>query len=354
MVAWKPHAVSFSSGGVWTVGQFGVLTALLESDTNVLSNVSEWYGCSGGSISAFFGAIGVSPSWIRTCAEHIRMDAMMNIQDELIVDYTNHWGIDSGESLIEYLGKLIDTWEPGASAWTFADFARERPRVKRLGIITTNVSQGKQVVCCLENTPNMRILDAIRASSSIPLFYTPWRDEAGDYFCDGAVVETYPWDCVTDKYRTLVIVCNDNQIAKKRRTSPGPITSLSDYISGIVQFVLRLRNPTSENMPRFWIAVNDKTLAAIDFQAPKEAFMELFHQGVSSGNAWLAFRQKSADVKNPGTPPLCGDHCTSACCPPPSGDKMSDNHQSGSLLQASPLFRDLRKPSGPSGRRWSL
>lgn len=337
-----------------TVGQFGILTALLESESDVLSEVKEWYGCSGGSITAFFGAIGVSPQWIRTCAEHIRMSALMNIQEELIVDYTSHWGVDSGAGLVEYLGKLIDTWEPGASTWTFTDLARERPHIKRLGIITTNVSQGKQLVCCLENTPTMRILDAIRASSSIPLLYTPWRNESGDYFCDGAVVEIYPWECITDKYRTLVIVCNDNQIGKIRHIPREPITTLSDYISGIVQFVLRLRNPTQENLPRFWIAVNNKTLASVDFQAPQEAYAELFQQGVASGVAWLAFRQKASHVKSPETPVLCGDHCTSACCLPPSGDRTSDSHQSGILLQASPLFRDLRKPYGPSGRRWSL
>jgi predicted acylesterase/phospholipase RssA len=343
---WKPSAVSFSSGGVLTVGHFGVLKRLLDSD--VLSEVRAWYGCSGGSIAAYVAALGCTSRWLQECIQILDMRTMLQIQEDLLIDYTTHWGMDSGDSLTEYLGKIVDTWEPGASTWTFADFARERPGIQ-LGIIATNVTEQCQVLFCAEKYPAVRILDAIRASSAIPLIYTPFRlGEA--LYCDGAVVESFPWKCIADHDNTLVIACKDSQINKFRQNRvPRPIQTLSDYIFNI----LHMRSHVLADIPRNWIAVNNTTLTQIDFQMSREEMVGLFTQGERVAEAWLSFRL-TAGSKNPETRSSCGPHCTSPCCQPLSPDRMSDTPSLQIPLPQRAPFQDSHTPSSLPSRRWSL
>ena len=78
---WKPKAISFSSGGVRVLGHIGVLAALQE--TGALSDVRAWYGCSGGSICAIMGAIGVSAGWLRDFAEYFQIKLLGMVSDDV-------------------------------------------------------------------------------------------------------------------------------------------------------------------------------------------------------------------------------------------------------------------------------
>jgi len=345
MDIWKPTGVSFSGGGARTVGHLGVLSHLLSCD--MLNKVRNWYGCSGGSFIAVLGAIGCSSSWIYDLVQHFDMSIFAGIDEELIVDFQSNLGVNSGNKLSGIMSKFIDTWEPGCSRWTFADLSQERPGVS-LTITATNLTCGKLVAFNAQNTPDMLLIDAVRASCAIPLYFTPWRNREGEVFCDGGLIETYPWATVEDKANTLVVICSDTDICgrKERRT----IASFGDYISALGNIIAK--NKTVDT-PRHWIAVNNSSVGFMDFHISTEIRFGLLTEGVAAAAAWNAFRLKALTPEKRGIPPpYVAPRTLSSCRPSP--DKTSGSPQSQTPSQPPCRTQDLRSGRSRTARRWSL
>ena len=341
--SWIPTGVSFSAGGVRTIGHMGVLAKLLES--GVTTYVRDWYGCSGGSLAAVVGAIGASHEWIRESINYFDMRAFAEIEEDMLATYFTSWGVTSGKRLIEFVGRFIDTWEPGSSAWTFADLAARRSG-SRLHITATNISQGCLTVFNAENTPHVKILDAVRASCSIPCYFSPWIDNSGNQYCDGAVLEYYPWQHVADKENTMVIACSETGF----RLAPAKVTNMQEYIHRISN-ILQNMQYVSPVRPRFWIAVNNTTVSLVDFHISKEERVALFEEGATAANRWLTFRQR---VLAEGTRRI-----HSSFAPP---DTVFASPRDPERTTEIPPHRIPRKEanptlpcaSRPSSRRWSL
>ncbi len=344
-MGWRPRIVSFSAGGIRIIGHLGVLTQLLETD--VLSDVRAWYGCSGGAVCAYFGALGVTAGWLREAIQHFDTRPIPDIREEYISDFFTHWGINSGESYVAYIGRFIDTWEPGASAWTFADFAAARPGIM-LGVTAVNVSQRRLELFSAATTPTVRIMDAIQASGAIPFFFKPWIGPTGDVYCDGALLEYYPWSMIPEKDATLVIITEEANLSGRFRTTE-KLSTISDYCRSLWYTV---SHTPSHQTPRNWIAINNHSVSMLDFHITKEVRLDLFNTGARVAKGWLEFRQRQLDASGgtAGSRPQCGDHHTlSSGCPLP--DRMSDSQKSQnprSLPSPSPHRRT------PGQRRWSL
>jgi predicted acylesterase/phospholipase RssA len=317
-------------------------------EENILSDVREWYGTSGGSVSAIAGALGVSIGWLRTCVEYFDTYPMIDIQEDLVARFMTEWGVDSGNKYTEYIGKFMDTWEPGSSSWTFSQLSKVRPGIL-LGIPAVNISTGDYVLFSVKTHPNMRILDAVRASSSIPLFFTPWKDEKGDVYCDGGVKEYFPWSCIPKEKHdsTLLIACHEKQLSPPIYT---PIYTLTDYISRIFYFICHHHRDIHE-VPTHKIVINDTRLDILDFYQTREERLSLVQSGIDAASAWIKLHSSQG---------ISGIHPSSAPPDTLSSDRMtepntaSDNPQ----FQNRPLlpvrFLDSPIASQQTSRRWSL
>jgi len=282
---WQPRIVTFSSGGVRVLGHIGVLAALTEA--GLTRDIREWWGCSGGALCALLGALGVTPAWLRDCVGALDLRLLGAVEEDMVTDFFRTWGVNSGRAWMEYVGRVLETWEPGIAGWTFADLAAARPGV-RLGIIATNLTAGCLVVFSAETTPAMPLLDALRASCSVPLFYTPWVGVSGDIYCDGAVIEQFPWEPIADKTATLVVACSEAALGRGVRCA-GPITGLSEYVSRIYHVA---RRRVTGSPVRNWIAVNNRTVGILDFGLEAAGRLALFEEGWHAGQGWLAFRAR--------------------------------------------------------------
>jgi len=346
MTAWYPREVSLSSGGIMLCGQLGILAALQEAGT--FRHVRAWHGCSAGAICAFLGALGVSPGWMRTLMETLRIHEVTQPQEHCVESLLDHWGLSDGTEMVEYFRSLVETWEPGAGSWTFADLALARPGVT-LSVIATNLTRGTQQIYSTRATPTVRILDALRASCSIPLYFTPVRDASGDLLCDGAVLEYYPWSYLTDKDNTLVIVVNPRHFEGSWEAAP---THIGEY----VQTIARLMLQRSIDKPRHWIGIGDPAVMMFDFGLPMEMRLGLFERGCSAARAFLEWSRRQLTDSAQATPQTrepsarqsisCADHR--------SPETESDSPECHSPQRTAYPSRDSRSASSRSSRRWSL
>jgi NTE family protein len=344
---WKPTGISFGSGGTHVFALLGTLSRLLESGT--IDNVMRWYGCSAGSFCAYLGALGVTSTWIQEMLVYFDMRIVENIEEDRLTDFLNCWGINSGKGMSEFLGRFLDTWEPGASTWTFADLASKRPGVS-LNITATNLTLGSLAVFSAKTTPALRILDAIRASSSVPLIFTPWMDAHGSMYCDGGVLEEYPWSYVENKEKTLVVVCSDTAICRRTPTK-AVIRTLGEYMGRI--FKLCQQNQCTD-IPKYWIAINNRTVDTLDFKIEPEERTILFQDGVRAASGWLRFRTKQVPMQETrGSHPPSGGRYTSSSFPH-APNKTSESHQSRTPLPHPYPSRGLHSGGTRCDRRWSL
>jgi predicted acylesterase/phospholipase RssA len=361
--AWKPRAVSLSSSGVRAVGQFGCLAGLTES--GLLEDVTDWYGCSGGSISAYAGALGVSATWLRHVADMFDLRPLGAIYEEELMTFPQTWGIRDATVLQTYLGRFFDTWEPRASSWTFADLKRERPQIN-LVITGTNLTRGTQVIFSHETTPAMRILEAVQISGSVPLFYTPWISPTGDVYCDGGILEYFPWACVKHRDETLAIICEEAGIDGRHEQTLGdrPIKTIFDYVDRVIHVAFNVKRRCAT--PKFWIALNNDKVTTLEFNLTKEQRLGLFYGGMKAASSWVAFRSQmttsdvsagftsSVPLKTAQSPPRYEGPCREPCCHRPSAESALGSPECRSPPSSEAPSRGLHTPSRRPVRRWSL
>jgi predicted acylesterase/phospholipase RssA len=341
---WFPATISFSSGGVRTLGHMGVLAKLM--DAELTSHVRSWYGCSGGSFCAYLGALGVSAAWIRDC---IALFDTRPLLKPTVIDFMNQWGLSSGTEYIDYLSKFIDTWEPGASKWTFADLHRERPGIT-LGISAVNINERKLVIFSEKTHANVRILDAIRASSAIPFIYSPWRDTSGNIYCDGGLIEQCPWYHIVDKKKTLLIACDRTQIMGLSKKG----SSIETFFEYCGRIILLQRSNLICEKPRFWIATNNKSIASLNFDITQEDRQHLFTEGEASASAWINFKNSKHFAARIQETQPCSEDRNILSANHPSEESSSDTHQFGIPLPNLAVSPDLHRGRKQTSRRWSV
>ena len=330
------------------MAQLGILAELMEQ--GLLDNVKEWHGCSCGSIAAIFCALGVTAGWIRDFVGILNLQIVGTPQDEYIANYMQFWGVSDFSVGIEILQKSLETWHPGSSNWTFADFAAARPDVS-LTLIATNVSRRRLTRFCVTETPTVRIVDAVRASCAVPLFYVPWVDASGDLHCDGAVIEYYPWSYLTDKDNTLVIACHATHFRE-----PTGISSIADFMNAML---LCARTPPKEK-PRNWIAINRPDIALLDFAMSMEEKQAIFDDGRAGARRWLAWRERCALLPPTNSEQATAqtrtlsDHPDTLYAGHPSLDRTWDSHRSGIPQPTAYPFQGSRSDRPRTSRRWSL
>lgn len=342
---WKPRQISLSSGGIQFCAQIGVVAELLER--GMLSDVREWHGCSAGAICAVAAVLGASPAWMRTLVETLQVARFTPPQYHCIENFMTEWGVNDGVSLFEYIGRVMDTLEAGASAWTFADLAAARPGIG-LTLIATNVSATRMERFSTDLTPHVRVLDALRASCSIPFYFTPWRDASGVLFCDGAVSEYYPWSYLEDKDYTLVIVCNADALRG------GTVPTAPQTLQGYLRNIFGISNSRTVQ-PRHWIGAGVPNVAAFDFGLPSEQRLELFESGRQAARGFIAWsRQLTDSGRATAQTPVPSAGLRTLSSDPPSPDTESDIPGCRSPPRPAYPSQDSRSASSRISRRWSL
>jgi len=280
--AWFPRAISCSAGGLRALSQLGTLAAL--RDAGVLNHVHDWYGCSGGGITALIGtvfALGATSAWIRDALAIFDTAPFATLDTQRIAQFWTEWGILSGSDIIAVVGRILNTLAPTISTWTFREL--EQHTGSRLHLIATNVSKSCSATFSSATTPHVKVLDALQASMAIPSIFVPVVIN-GDLYCDGAVDEYYPWTCVENKDETLVLLTDSTLNALT------PVQSFAEYLHRIYSIMYNRRRIVP--LPRNWIAVNEQRISMVSMILTREDRLTLFADGIKSAKGWLLLRKQ--------------------------------------------------------------
>ncbi len=187
-----------------------------------------------------------------------------------------------------------------------ATFAQMHAKTKKeLVIVATSYKTHKRFVYSIDNTPDTPIADAIRASSALPIVFTPFPgpvDESGepDIQVDGGVCDNFPMDLSDDVRKDgahhldpfalgidLIVPEPDLSWASVKKDG------LIAYITGIVNTsidqvtTLRLRQGVGAADKRRKIQVPIHGIGTADFKLTQAQKNLLYSSGYTAGTNFI-------------------------------------------------------------------
>lgn len=190
-----PHIIVLGGGGVKAIAHIGALKVL--DDQGYLKLVRKYVGLSAGSLVAFGMALGYSINALKDICERFDFAVLQEPAPDGFLSFIDNYGIDTGEKLVSFLKALL-TIKGFSPELTFDGLKKASPIHKELAVVASNLSTGQPVVFSSESTPMCRLIDALRASMSLPFYFWPVHLEDGLHV-DGGVHGLYPMNLLTEE-----------------------------------------------------------------------------------------------------------------------------------------------------------
>jgi predicted acylesterase/phospholipase RssA len=219
----NPRRLVFTGGGTRCLV---FVEALLVLETaGVLERVDEYWGTSAGAFIATLMALSDTVSAVRDFMYATEYVKFRDIDVNNLLNINKSWGLDNGHSLIEEVERILELAKPGSSSYLMSD-------IPGLTIIIANLSTHEVILCSAKTHPSLRVVDAIRASMSLPIFFRPYiHQETGHVWIDGAVGANFPWGLLptdADRYESLGFTFEHGDVKTP--------TTVSEYIFSMIHF----------------------------------------------------------------------------------------------------------------------
>jgi len=260
-----------------------------------------------------------------------------------IMSFSTRWGLDSGDAFKTSLKSILEDLKPGSSEYTLQE-------LPGLHITATDLTDTKPIIMDAESFPTMKLVDALRASTSIPFFYVPFKNPINNHMLvDGAVACNFPWVLLSKEIRDDAIGFDFSTNDKDKE--PG---SLSEFIPAIMNFRDKYwrADINKKNSDPNVMIIKIRGFPTWHLALTKKDRDELIKIGYDAATNWVNSR---ADSKTAQTLPCSVVQNTLVQGSPLVRiDVSSGSHGSPSLLQRRGPFQHLQLRSSPFSRRWSL
>ncbi len=278
------RSICLSGGGVTGVAHVGMLQKL--HDEQIDAGIDTIVGTSAGAIVGTLYAIGMPPLTIFQAL--LKMDKSSVFRFENIESFLTSFGLDDGKYFMAHMADLFLSIgvDPRIT------FTQVLKRFKKRIIVTgTNTSSHKPEYFCADTAPDMRVLDAVRISMSIPLLFTAVPRPDGLYV-DGAVLDNYPINYCLQDFTTRnplapsvfgVIGCALDSLPPK--TTP----DLESFIFNVFASSVKHSHDDTHTVNVFL-----NKLSSVDFDADSTQLSEAYQSGYQATSVYLGTLRKKA------------------------------------------------------------
>lgn len=339
-----PKRLVFSGGGTRCLVFAACLVELERTDR--LRAVESAWGTSAGALIAALYLLTKSASRVREILYSADLTKFIDIDPANLLLFSQAWGLDSGAMLAGELERLLGLAGGGSSGGAL--YLRDLPTFTA---IVTDLHTREVVCCSARNFPDMRLVDAIRASMCLPFFFTPFRAPNGHIWVDGGIQANLAWEYLPDDAARAESL---GFAFEKSLAAQGPQT-LNDYLFSIAHFneprkIRAMQASWTSNI--LWCPSPPYPLWFVRFRAEDYALVDSI--GAAAAATWLALTSTVPPTR-PAVPP------GSARLHTPPQVPLSDHTTglSGSQIPCVPSTpADSSRPqwpqSSPVSRRWSV
>lgn len=183
-----PKRLVFCGGGTRCLVFLQGLIELEKKGT--FKRVNEYWGTSAGAMVASLYAFTKSSQTVKDIMFNTNYQKFRDIDISNVFGIQTSWGLDDGQSLIQEIEYIFESIGKGNKDKLLSD-------MPELNIVVSDVTIRETVVCNSQTFPSLRVVDALRASMSLPVFFRPFRHpETGHLWVDGAIKANFPWHCL--------------------------------------------------------------------------------------------------------------------------------------------------------------
>ena len=212
-----------SGGSMKGLAYIGMIKCIEEYD--IVKKIDNFVGTSIGACVCFCLMIGFTYEELYDVLINLDINKARNINVDNILNFGTTYGVDNGEKIVKIL-KVFLKKKLQVNSITFSELYEKTQ--KNITIIGSCLNTTSVDYFNLKNNPNMDVIDALRISISIPLFFTPVIYE-NKYYVDGALTNNYPIDiCVNNNKETLGVVLTSNTYTYTE------INSIDNYLISII------------------------------------------------------------------------------------------------------------------------
>ena len=257
-------------GGIRGIAYVGALEELTQR--HMIDQVENVAGTSVGAVAGCLYAMGYTPAQMKEIMEDLRIQTFNDGHWIFFGGFArtkNRFGWYRGDAIEHWVGKKIAA-RTGSEHTSFAQLHERAQRdhsFKDLYITATNLSQQKVTVFNWKNYPDMEIRTAVRASMSVPLYFSAvFLDNKGhkvskkdknmthDIYVDGGILANYPitvFDSLYDKRQTLGLKLErpeQMEVYKQYGTylAPYNISNFKNYVGAFYNVVLKGLNKPAD------------------------------------------------------------------------------------------------------------
>ena len=168
-----------SGGGLMGIVYIGILRYIYQEKLDV--HIKHVAGTSMGAYFAVMFVMGVTITSIEDDFKNVPRD-MISFDITSILDLHSTLGISNGDFLVTHLKKYI-------GKMTFLDMTKKTG--KNLVICATHAVSMTPTYFSVDTTPNVCVIDAVKASMAVPLLVAPIKI-GEDYYLDGGITHNSP------------------------------------------------------------------------------------------------------------------------------------------------------------------
>lgn len=288
----------FKGGGVKGIAYVGAVKALEEA--NALSQINGFAGTSAGSITAALLACRIQPDTIN---DFIKTTNYENFKDsggilKYAEDLLNHFGPYKGDYFLDDWFKTFLTQQGVDSEITFAQLTQKFG--SNLKVFSTDLNTQAIQEFSSQQTPNVQVAYAVRASMSIPMFFKAWQfpdsQPTNHIYVDGGVMYNYPIDTFdsseTNPNQTLGFFLTD---LTGNPTPPNDLAFGFEHIESYIKSVFESLMNSQDLMiqknnfeEKRTIQINDLGISATDFNITSDQVTALYQSGYQATQQFLS------------------------------------------------------------------
>jgi predicted acylesterase/phospholipase RssA len=221
-------SIVVSGGGHTFITFYGVIKESKEKGFWNYENIESLYGTSAGAMTCILIALNIDDNILDNYLMKRPWDKVFNINVDSFVTMVNSFGLFNKEKIYDFFGPLLDVKEFSRDI-TLKEFY-EINKI-HLNIYTTELNSFEYINLSHITHPDWKLIDAVYASITLPLIFSPIFEENKCYIDGGVLMDFAISDCL-EKH-------NENEIfAIKKKTSK--LLDTIDSSSNIMTFTYTL------------------------------------------------------------------------------------------------------------------
>jgi predicted acylesterase/phospholipase RssA len=272
----RKNILVISGGGIKGLSALGALKLLIEEEIIVYPDI--FCGTSVGSIICFLLNIGYGPSNIFNVIHEINFSDLINYIDPENIFNDPCFGISVPDSIITIIISFMKNKNIPSNI-TFKELFKKTN--SKLLITGTCISNQSINYFSVDNTPDMKVLLAIKISISIPFVFKPviYNEKV---WVDGACMNNFPIDLFKDKLNDVIGIYLDNTL-----TNDSEINDIQDYFTRILKCVNKGLDLLKLDFYKKHIILIKTNLNQINWEITNQQKKEMFDIGYKTASDYV-------------------------------------------------------------------